>query len=125
MVRETLANDRHQPPRRLVFPRPAGDLSIERRDPLVEVAQTIDQNLQRRPRRLRQRVVLRLDEFGQATRVPRPLWHNSAELGQVTSERVDRLRALPAQKLAHPEDGRCALLLLALHRRRAGGTPSA
>jgi hypothetical protein len=107
------AGDRQQPPRDLVLPHPAGGLRIAFGDPLVEMAQAVHWDLQRRARCLGQRVSLRLDQLGQAARVPSPRRDDLAEPGQVTPERVDRRRALPDQQPAPPEDSRRAVLLRA------------
>jgi hypothetical protein len=94
----------------------SGDLRVAPGDPLVEVTQAVDQDLQRRARRVGRGAVFGTGEPGQAARVPSPLRDGLPELGQMAPERVDLPPPLPDRQLAHPEHRCRALLLLALDR---------
>ena len=110
-----------RPPRGLVLARPPRGLAVQRGDALLEVAQTLDQTPQRRPRRLRQAALGRLDQRDQAAGVPGPLRGDLPELRQVTAER--RGRALGTTRRSSASAARSAARARETPMPRAPGPP--
>ena len=121
---------RHQSSGHVILFGPAGDLCIQFPDLRLEVGECHDQYLQSGDGIGGYAAVRVLDDGEQFRCVGRPLRHNLAELGQMTTRhargvlsarRVDRLCALPDQQLPDTKDHRRALGLFTLHGNKTHG----
>ena len=111
------AGNRHQPLTHLVFPRLFGQPRVEVLDPLFGVAQLVDEALENASRQTGNPGILQVGHHGGQLRdLAGALGCDNAELGEVSTQRVDQLSLLGDQRLAHPVDRQGALLLLALDR---------
>ena len=112
-----IAGNRGQPLTHLVLPSLLGQPGVEFLDPAFGVAQLVDKTLKNAPGQSGNPGILQVGHHGGQLRdLAGALGCDDAELGEVSAQRVDQLRLLGDQRLAHPVDRQGALLLLALDR---------
>jgi transposase len=109
------SRDRRQPARRVVGGHALAKLDIKARDLLGETGDLIQQEAREVAHRCRQHAVIVVDDGCKAPDMRRAGRGHDALLGQVRAQSIDRLRALPNQKIAGPVSHCRRLLRLALH----------
>jgi hypothetical protein len=107
--------------RRFVRLDPLDDLTIQKRNLLVQPMERVDQDLEDRAGDLRERLVRVLDSLHQLRHMSRPLGDDQAELGQMPAQRIDDLGPLPHQEIARPEHESGGLGLRAFGSHEAHG----
>ena len=93
----------HQPHRPFIFARPLPQVPLQLRDLLVEVTDLNEQQRAQLPNRARKWRIGIFNRLRQPLHVRRTLRREDAELGEVSPQRVDRLRALVNQQTARAE----------------------
>ena len=106
----------HQVTRQIAFFGASSDLDIQELDPFVEQTLHLDQDSVDGASGFRKRRFGILRRHNKLLDVGRPLGDNQTELGKMTTQGVDDLRALTHQCIACPKHHRCGLRHLALHR---------
>ena len=117
------ARDRHQPSRDVALLGTTDNLFVELSDLSVDLGQRFYQIFQGVSRIGGQATFCVLDKSDKACSVYYPLWHHLSELGQMATQGIDRLGALPDQKFPDAEDHGRTLARFTLHRHESHRQP--